>query len=976
MYKNNKAVCLFMAIVMIISTINFTIFTSGAETYIHINNANDLKNLNSNISAAATQPVYVVFNVNVDASKISYTPVITDKRVIVYGQNHYIKNLKSSDHGLFRKVGSDSEFWNLGIINANITKLDASGEGYGILCSRPGTGTDISSCFVQGSIAVYAKSGSTCSDIGGLVGSFDGEMYKSFALVDIYTDGSNVGGLVGRYTGSADKISSCYSTGTIDNKSRKNIGGLVGLSDSSCLKDCYTTLQIKNTYADTVKSIGCVPDLNTSVFYDENISLQRQGDMDGAHRFSGTYNRLSANWTYESSYYPQLTDFYSNTNKVFQNISAISAAMVHVNNGCGREYVPVSTPTSYSTATITKTTAYANNNRIQWKITGGIDEYYYPGTSYTIDPGMVDGLSGNAFDSTNGKYIFTTSADVVFTASCGGFERDITVHATSDPNPYIAKGSGTSSDPFIISNAYELDMVRMYCIDDLTGAYYYKIVTPTTEYISTDGKNTKTFVYNPLDLSSYDSWNPIVGFKGTFNGNYSSSNTNSKLSVINLKISSPNGENTGLFANISGKATITDLFIEEAQIAVTKGTNAGILVGSVNANGSNVTIQKCIASGKISGTENVGTLIGYANNNLTVSRTVNFAIVNAVTNCGGIIGNAASSAVSVVDSYSTSVLLNATQCGGIYGSSSSANITSCLFTGNISTTGTKNGLSNGTTNISSSFYDRQAATIPDADTYGKKTEELLSAEAAASLGSNWSYNSNIKIYPYISGLHSEVRYCAFNAITYTKTDSGEANAENFTEATYVNGYHSKVESVSGYNNYSVSGNKITKKNGGGETYRVHNNYYNKSTGLTYDHTRYVYFGGIGLNFYFKIMLAGEVNEYKADMSNKLLFDLTTDDNSCYSMIINAESVGTYTTPISFTKSDKLIKTAKFGVEVPTSKYTYTVNAYSDKEETTPLTSNGSSYTIPSYEAQSVNVYIKITVTPKSIPWGIFNIDCY
>ena len=135
---------------------------------------------------------------------------------------------------------------------------------------------------------------------------------------------------------------------------------------------------IKNPYADTVKSIGYVPNLDESVFYDESISFQRQGDLDGDHRFNTMYQRFpSANlWVYNNTYYPQIAYFYNNDNPVFKNISAISAAIVYINNGVGYEHVPLSTNTEYNYAILTSNVG-SDNNLIDWKITGGVDEYYY-----------------------------------------------------------------------------------------------------------------------------------------------------------------------------------------------------------------------------------------------------------------------------------------------------------------------------------------------------------------------------------------------------------------------------------------------------------------------------------------------------------------------------------------------------------------------------------------------------------------------
>ena len=134
--KRIRAISVFLAVVMIFVSLNISTFTSSAATTVDISSAQDLANLYTYASGSGTLTINLL--ANIDAADISYTSLNTTRKVVFNGNNKYIKNLKSTGYGLFTQVGENSEIYNLGLIDAYVTKFDASGTGYGILCGIAG----------------------------------------------------------------------------------------------------------------------------------------------------------------------------------------------------------------------------------------------------------------------------------------------------------------------------------------------------------------------------------------------------------------------------------------------------------------------------------------------------------------------------------------------------------------------------------------------------------------------------------------------------------------------------------------------------------------------------------------------------------------------------------------------------------------------------------------------------------------------
>ena len=198
------------------------------------------------------------------------------------------------------------------------------------------------------------------------------------------------------------------------------------------------------------------------------------------------------------------------------------------------------------------------------------------------------------------------------------------VRAASTFTP--AGGSGTSSNPYLISNQTQLNSLAGYVNSGgATSGKYYKLTADIT----------LSSTYTPIGTSSYK-------FKGNFDGG--------GHNISSLNLSGTSGTTLGFFGYIDG-ATIKNIYLRSGSITNTYDT--GALVGS--ASGS-ITIENCRnygvsvtypSSGTSSGQMGLGGLVGWASSaSGTISNCCNFATVSNYSinpYAGGIVGKYAGS---------------------------------------------------------------------------------------------------------------------------------------------------------------------------------------------------------------------------------------------------------------------------------------------------------------------------------------------
>ncbi len=206
---------------------------------------------------------------------------------------------------------------------------------------------------------------------------------------------------------------------------------------------------------------------------------------------------------------------------------------------------------------------------------------------------------------------------------------------------FSGSGSGTSNDPYLISNGDELNQIR-----NLTSANF-KII-------------------NDIDLAAWIEdnnpnmgWNPIGSFSGVLDGD--------NFKILNFKINRPTTDNIGFFNSTNG-AIIKNLKFE---VGIVKGQR---YVGSLIGYATNSTIDNCFSNLSVSGSgTDVGGIIGCVNNSPTITNNYFTGIVTGTNNCGGLIGSlivessGKSNSSNITDNSISSYINGVDNIGGLIG---------------------------------------------------------------------------------------------------------------------------------------------------------------------------------------------------------------------------------------------------------------------------------------------------------------------
>lgn len=180
------------------------------------------------------------------------------------------------------------------------------------------------------------------------------------------------------------------------------------------------------------------------------------------------------------------------------------------------------------------------------------------------------------------------------------------------------------------------------------------------------------------DITLTSDWTPISStFAGTFDGN--------NKYISGLKIRNTDGNNAGLFAQISG--TVKDLELRNVDIKVSVNPNK--YVGAV-AGHSTGTIENCVVSGSVSGEAsvsgaNASSVGGVAGGNeggkvVGCSSTASVTANGSNSRVGGVVGNNMNNATVVACYHTTGTItatIGKTNAGGVVGRNSGAQVVAC-----------------------------------------------------------------------------------------------------------------------------------------------------------------------------------------------------------------------------------------------------------------------------------------------------------
>lgn len=252
---------------------------------------------------------------------------------------------------------------------------------------------------------------------------------------------------------------------------------------------------------------------------------------------------------------------------------------------------------------------------------------------------------------------------LIFRASCYDGEgirfstEDLMVYVNLAPNGYsspFTNGNGSSSNPYIITSASQLDCIRDYrrCFFQLNCDIDLSTSDP-------DGW---------MNIGDYE-----YPFDGSFNGN--------GHTIRNLRINNPNEGYQGLFG-YARNASIKNLRVELAPEGIIGNEHTGALCGYID----NTRIYQCYTRGTVSASDYAGGLIGSSHNFSTIRKSMSDSTVSSSENqntTGGLVGLAADTTMTDCHVAANVSASNNRHIGGLVGQGERLKMQNCYATGTI-----------------------------------------------------------------------------------------------------------------------------------------------------------------------------------------------------------------------------------------------------------------------------------------------------
>jgi uncharacterized protein (TIGR02145 family) len=278
---------------------------------------------------------------------------------------------------------------------------------------------------------------------------------------------------------------------------------------------------------------------------------------------------------------------------------------------------------------------------------------------------LITDMNGQASAITiDGNYYYTVKTSGYFPETGNvNLSNDIEIPVTL--SGIFDGGIGTEEEPYLISNATQLNAISEYIGYEYLGVHFRQVAD--------------------IDLgqapwNENEGWNPIGTSANPFCGNYDGYGH----TIQNLTINRPNIQYIGLFG-YANQATITNLNLENVNILGMQ--RIGALVGRID----NGYITNCSSSGYLKGGNFTAGLVG----NLYYNSSMDYCHSNADIDVtegvfqqhGGLVGRLFEGG-HVSNSFATGNVIGYQWVGGLIGLSSTFevpnSITNCYATGNVS----------------------------------------------------------------------------------------------------------------------------------------------------------------------------------------------------------------------------------------------------------------------------------------------------
>ena len=590
------------------------------------------------------------------------------------GNDHAIQNLTINGTppqgilGLFGGVLRDAWIGNLRLENVHVRGSTCVG---GLVGSCAGT---IVACRVTGS--VY---GSEHSDHVGLLAAWCYGSVQDCVVGGVTSGGMNVGGLIGF---SEAVVTRCESRGQVDGQ--YCVGGLIGHNDDrGQVVMCSSRATVVGT-GDIGGLVGYNRGLVVYSYVDASVSASSNvGGLVGENRYG------------VMAYCYALGDVFGRVNVgglvgVLGSNSRMEECYMAGRPAGGEYYVGglIGTKT-WSTGTVVLRCFWDTDASGCTSVFGGLGrttaQMHDPNTF--IDAGWdFPGTPGGPLD----KWVMPQE---------GGYPVLAWQLSPWSPLPVFAGGTGTASDPFLISTAEQL---RSIANDPLLINSHFALI----DDIALTGE-----VFWPIGSQRFP-------FAGTFDGR--------GRTITGLVIRRDAGDNVGLFAVVDGRAAqIRNIVLAGPHIEAPASENVGALAGYVHAGcfaqcavtDANVIgdvkvggfigwndgiVSDCHVDGVVAANRYVGGLVGYNRN--TVERCAAICMTSGDFMTGGLVGCHLG---QVVDSYSEGVTSGNDWVGGLAGGGDvPARVERCFSSGTVTGTRRVGGLMGQSCGTVASCYAR------------------------------------------------------------------------------------------------------------------------------------------------------------------------------------------------------------------------------------------------------------------------------
>lgn len=244
---------------------------------------------------------------------------------------------------------------------------------------------------------------------------------------------------------------------------------------------------------------------------------------------------------------------------------------------------------------------------------------------------------------------------------------------------FSGSGAGTQSDPYLILNPIQLNQLRHFLNQS---GVYFKLMADIdlTEFLEDENPDQG---WQPVGTSS-------APFEGILDGN--------GKTISGLWINRSNTSYVGLFGYCY-EATIKNLTIKDAEI--NGKTHVGVISGCNKNYNKKVGVSNCILSGKVNGVKYVGGCTGYTRDGYFNGISSSVDIIGGDYTGGIAGGEDHSSCITISNCFVNSTISGTNNVGGILGEGD-CNISNCGYVGSISGTSNVGGIC-GYTNSSTGY---------------------------------------------------------------------------------------------------------------------------------------------------------------------------------------------------------------------------------------------------------------------------------